>query len=144
MGFGNLAWVGGRCHSGGGMTHYPQTNAIHRATRIQLVTTQALVKLSDGNKTKARLQTVSVTGGMLHLPKALAEGDFVEVAFQTRSGNVHGMAEMLNPVWSKQGSVLQPFRFVALGDDDHRALHMTIESEGDRSFSGLRSADWKK
>jgi hypothetical protein len=144
MGFGNLACPSSQCHSNGGMTHYPQINAIHRATRIQLATTQALIKLSDGNRAKARLQTVSVTGGMLHLPKALAEGDFVEVAFQTRSGSVHGMAEMLNPVWAKQGSVLQPFRFVALEDDDHRALHMTIESEGDRSFDGLRSADWKK
>jgi hypothetical protein len=120
------------------MTHYPQINTLHRATRIQLATTNALVKLSDGNKTKARLATVSTTGGMLHLTRALAEGDFVEVAFQTRSGNVHGMAEMLNPIRSGQGSVLQPFRFVALGDDDHRALHMTIESAGDRDFLGLR------
>ena len=126
------------------MTHYPQINALHRAPRIQLTTTQALVKQSDGNKAKARLQTVSTTGGMLHLTKALDEGDFVEVAFQTQSGNVQGMAEMLNPVRSAQGSVLQPFRFIALGDDDHRALHMTIQSEGDKSFAGLRSADWKK
>ena len=126
------------------MTHYPQINALHRATRIQLATTQALIKQSDGIKTKARLQTVSTTGGMLHLTKALDEGDFVEVAFQTRSGNVHGMAEMLHPLRSKQGNILQPFRFVALGDDDHRALHMTIESEGDTSFAGLRSEDWKR
>lgn len=126
------------------MTHYPQINALHRATRIQLTTTQALVKLGDGNKTKARLQSVSTTGGMLHLPQALSEGDFVEVAFQTQSGSVRGMAEMLNPVRSARGSVLQPFRFVALGDEDHRNLHMTIESEGDKSFAGLRSADWKK
>lgn len=127
-----------------GMTHYPQTNALHRAPRIQLSTTQAFVKLSDGNKAKARLQTVSTTGGMLHMTKALSEGDFVEVAFQTTSGNVHGMAEMLHPLRSAQGSVFQPFRFVALGDDDHRALHMTIQSEGDKSFAGLRSTDWKK
>lgn len=100
--------------------------------------------MSDGNKAKARLQTVSTTGGMLHLTKPLSEGDFVEVAFQTTSGNVHGMAEMLNPVRSAQGSVFQPFRFVALGDDDHRALHMTILSQGDQSFAGLRSADWRK
>ena len=125
------------------MTHYPHINALHRAPRIQLATTQALVKQSDGNKTKARLQTVSTTGGMLHLTKPMSEGDFVEVAFQTQSGNVHGMAEMLNPVRSVRGSVLQPFRFVALGDEDHRALHMTIESEGDNSFAGLRSSDWK-
>jgi hypothetical protein len=121
------------------MTHYPQIDALHRATRIQLATTNALVKLGDGNKTKARLSTVSATGGMLHLTRALVEGDFVEIAFQTRSGNVQGMAEMLNPIRSPQGSVLQPFRFVALGDDDHRALHMTIECEGDRDFLGLRS-----
>ena len=126
------------------MTHYPRIDTLHRATRIQLTTTSALVKLSDGNKTKARLATVSITGGMLHLTRALAEGDFVEVAFQTRSGNVHGMAEMLNPVKSAQGSVLQAFRFVALGDDDHRALNMTIESEGDTDFLGLRSGNWKK
>lgn len=125
------------------MTHYPHINALHRAPRIQLATTQALVKQSDGNKTKGRLQTVSATGGMLHLTNALGEGDFVEVAFQTQSGNVHGMAEMLNPVRSVRGSVLQPFRFVALGDEDHRALHMTIQSEGDKSFAGLRSSDWK-
>lgn len=144
MSFSNLVLRMRQCHIDGGMTHYPQTNALHRATRIQLPTTQALVKLSDGNKTKARLASVSVTGGMLYLTRALAEGDFVEVAFQTRSGNVHGMAEMLNPIRSAQGSVLQPFRFVALGDDDHRALHMTIESEKDTSFLGLRSGDWKK
>jgi hypothetical protein len=125
------------------MTHYPQINNLHRAPRIRLSTTQALIKLSDGNKAKARLHTISATGGMLYLTRALAEGDFVEVAFQTRSGNVHGMAEMLNPVKAAQG-VLQPFRFVALGDEDHRALHMTIESEADTSLLGLRSQDWKK
>lgn len=125
------------------MTHYPQINQLHRATRIRLSTTQALIKLSDGNKAKARLQTISATGGMLYLTSPLSEGDFVEVAFQTRSGNVHGMAEMLNPIKAPQG-VLQPFRFVALGDDDHRALHMTIEMERDTSLVGLRSQDWKK
>ena len=78
------------------------------------------------------------------MAQALSEGDFVEVAFQTRSGNVHGMAEMLNPVRKAKGSVLQPFRFVALVDDDHSVLHRTIESEHDTSFAGLRSADWKK
>ncbi len=101
------------------MTHYPQTNAVHRATRIQLATAPALIKLTDGKRAKARIQVISVTGGLLQLASALSEGDFVEVAFQTQSGNVHGMAEMLSPVRSSPGSVFQPFRFVALGDDDH-------------------------
>jgi hypothetical protein len=120
-----------------GMTHYPQINALHRATRIQLSTTPALLKLSDGKPAKAKLRMVSATGGLLHLPKALAEGDFVEVAFQTQSGNVHGMAEMLRPVGRGQDVVAQPFRFVALGDDDHRILHSLVESADHRSFIGI-------
>src|SRR5437868_3413819 len=124
------------------MTHYPQPDATQRATRIKLQTIPALIKLNDGQKAQAKLQMVSVTGGLLQLAKALSEGDFVEVAFQTQSGNVQGMAEMLNPVRSGPGSVFQAFRFVALGDDDHQALKMTVESAGDRSFLGLRSSQF--
>ena len=124
------------------MTHYPQINALHRATRIQLTTVPAVVKLTDGHHAKGKLQVVSTTGGLLHLARALEDGDFVEVAFQTHSGNVQGMAEMLSPVRSAPGSVFQPFRFVALGDDDHRLLHTIVEAESDRSFIGLRSSHW--
>lgn len=125
-----------------GMTHYPQINALHRATRIQLATVPAVVKLTDGHHTKGKLQVVSITGGLLHLTRALADGDFVEVEFQTHSGNVQGMAEMLSPVRSAPGSVFQPFRFVALGDDDHRTLDSIIAAESDHSFIGLRSSHW--
>lgn len=126
------------------MTHYPQINALHRATRIQLTTAPAIVKLTDGNHARGKLQVVSVTGGLLHLTKALSDGDFVEVAFQTQSGNIQGMAEMLSPVRSVPGSVFQPFRFVALGDDDHRVLHTMIAQESDRSFIGLRSSHFAR
>jgi hypothetical protein len=124
------------------MTHYPQINTLHRAARIQLTTAPAIVKLTDGVRTKGKLQVVSITGGLLHLTRALADGDFVELAFQTHSGNVHGMAEMLSPVRTAPGSVFQPFRFVALGDDDHRTLDTMIKQQGDSSFAGLRSSDW--
>jgi hypothetical protein len=124
------------------MTHYPQTNPTNRAPRIQLTTTPAVVKLNDGNRAKGRLQLVSETGGLLQLASALSEGDFVEVTFQTQSGGVEGMAEMLNPIRSAPGSVFQPFRFIALGDDDHNALRMTVEAASDRTFLGLRSSQW--
>lgn len=124
------------------MTHYPRVHPSHRATRIKLSTVPALVKLGDGQRAKGKLQVVSETGGLLQLARALAEGDFVEVAFQTQSGNVQGMAEMLHPVRSVPGSVFQPFRFVALGDEDHQTLRMTLEAESDRSFLGLRSGSW--
>ena len=121
------------------MTHYPQPNPTHRASRIKLTTTPVVVKLGHGKQTKGNIQVVSINGGLLQLAQRLSEGDFVEVAFQTQAGNVHGMAEMLHPVGKGQGSVFQPFRFVALDDDAHQALRMAIESVGDRSFLGLRS-----
>jgi hypothetical protein len=97
--------------------------------------------LEDGRRANGKLQTVSVTGGLLRLPKSLGQGDFVEVAFQTDSGPVRGMAEMLNPMRGVEGT-LQPFRFIALGDDDHRTLRMTVEAAADRSFLGSRSGQW--
>ena len=121
------------------MTHYPQPHATHRATRVQLQTIPTLIKLGDGQKATARLQVVSVNGGLLQVAKALSAGDFVELAFQTQSGNVHGMAELLGAMKSTSGSIYQPFRFVALGDEDHRILKTMVETAGDRSFAGLRS-----
>ncbi|MBZ5599796.1 MAG: hypothetical protein LAN83_15905 [Acidobacteriia bacterium] len=124
------------------MTHFPQPHPQRRATRIQLGgSVPALVMLEDGGRARGKLQTISVTGGLLRMPKALEQGDFVEVAFQTQSGPVHGMAEMLVPMRATDG-VLQPFRFVALGDDDHRTLRMVVDSVTDRSFAGIRSSQW--
>ena len=124
------------------MTHYPQMHPTLRAPRVQLQTAPALVKLNDGQKANGKLQIVSITGGLLQLARALSEGDFVEVAFQTQSGKVQGMAEMLNPLRSVPGSVFQPFRFVALGDEDRQILKMIVESVADRSFLGLRSSQF--
>ena len=125
------------------MTHFPQVHPQRRSPRIQLGgSVLAQVILEDGQRAKAKLQTVSVTGGLLRLANALSEGDFVEVAFQTQSGPVRGMAEMLTPVRAAKEGSLQPFRFVALGDDDHRALRMVVDAAADRSFQGIRSRQW--
>jgi hypothetical protein len=125
------------------MTHFPQVHPQRRSPRIQLGgSIPALVLLEDGQRAKAKLQTISVTGGLLRLPKSLNEGDFVEVAFQIQGGPVSGMAEMLSPVQAASAASLQPFRFVALGDDDHRTLRMAVDSVTDRSFQGIRSSQW--
>jgi len=120
------------------MTHFPQPHPQRRATRISLGNTvPALVMLEDGQRAKGKLQTVSVTGGLLRLARALGHGDFVEVAFHTQSGPVRGMAEMLVPMRATEG-VLQPFRFIALGDDDHRNLRTVVDSVAERNFLGQR------
>ena len=123
------------------MTHFPQPHPTRRATRIHLGgSVLALVMLEDGQRAKGKLQTLSLTGGMLRLAKALEQGDFVEIAFQTEGGPVRGMAEILSPLRSATDGFLQPFRFIAMGDDDHRNLRMVVDSVTDRSFLGIRSS----
>jgi len=74
------------------------------------------------------------------MPRPLAEGDFVEVAFHTQSGPVRGMAEILTPMQKATNCVLQAFRFVALEDDDNRRLRTSLDQVTDRSLLGLKSS----
>jgi hypothetical protein len=123
------------------MTHFPRPNPTRRAPRVQLGgSVPAAIQLDDGERTRADLKTISTTGGALHIGEPLEDGAFVEIAFQTRSGPVHAMAEMLHPTRKlAEGGSLQPFRFIALGDDDHRKLHTALSAVLDRSFVGIQS-----
>jgi len=99
----------------------------------------AAIRLEDGRRAKAKLQTISATGGLLNLPQSLVQGDFVEVAFQTQAGPVHGMAEVLSPMRKTLDGVLQPFRFVAIEDEDNRRLRTTLQHVAERSVLGIKS-----
>jgi hypothetical protein len=123
------------------MTHFPQPHPSRRAARVQLgESVLAAIQLEDGRRTRAKLKTISTTGGLLRLAHQLAQGDFVEIAFQTESGPVHGMAEILSPLQQTMNGVLQPFRFIALEDDDHRRLRMSLDHVADRNLLGLKSS----
>ena len=123
------------------MTHFPQPHPSRRAARVQLgESVLAAIRLENGRHAKAKLQTISATGGLLQLPRSLGQGDFVELAFQTQSGPVHGMAEILSPMGKTTEGVLQPFRFVALEDDYHRRLRTSLDHVVDRSWLGLKSS----
>lgn len=120
------------------MTHFPQADTHRRAVRIKFGdSVPALVLSQDGKRAQAKLKTVSVTGGLLSLPRALAQGDFVELAFETQRGQVHGMAEMLHPL-TGGASTMQAFRFIAMDDDDHRSLRMMVDSALDRKEFNFR------
>ncbi|MDP9161331.1 MAG: PilZ domain-containing protein [Acidobacteriota bacterium] len=122
------------------MTHFPRPTVERRATRVKLASSvPALVRLDDGQRAKCKLRTISVTGGLLQLPKALQQGGLVEVAFQTDSGAVHGMAEVLNPSRHTQNGVLQAFRFIALADQDHQILATEVDTAADRSCFPFRA-----
>lgn len=122
------------------MTHFPQPHPSRRAARVQLGdSVLAAIRLEDGRRAKAKLQTISATGGLLNLPQSLVQGDFVEVAFQTQAGPVHGMAEVLSPMRKTLDGVLQPFRFVAIEDEDNRRLRTTLQHVAERSVLGIKS-----
>jgi hypothetical protein len=116
------------------MTHFPQNNANRRSPRVQLYGSVAAAVLAEGGqRARAKLQSISINGGLLLLQQQLSAGDFVEIAFHTRSGAIHGMAEMLRPTRDSQTPCFQPFRFIALADDDHRKLRRALDSALDRT-----------
>jgi hypothetical protein len=100
---------------------------------------QATIRFEDGQRPSARLQTISITGGLLRVLKPLSPGAVVEVMFWTYAGPVLGIAELLSPC-SAVPMGLQPFRFIAMDDTDLRTLRIAIaSSEG--CITGFRVAE---
>ena len=92
------------------MSHFPRNTANQRSHRVQLNgSIAAALTAEGGQRARAKLQSISVNGGLLELPRELSIGDFIEIAFYTRSGAVHGMAEMLEPARKFQSSMLAAF-----------------------------------
>ena len=119
------------------MTYFPQPNPSKRARRVKLPSSVVVAVRSEGSQpVRAKLHELSTTGGLLVLSKALEQGVFVEVAFQTSHGIVRGMAEVLSARSKSKSGCLQPFRFVALEDEDHTRLRMTLESLRDQTLIG--------
>jgi hypothetical protein len=124
------------------MTYFPQPNPAQRARRVRLPGSVVVeVRRAGSEPVRVRLHAVSITGGLLVLSKALEQGDFVEVAFQTSHGIVRGMAELLSARSKLKSGCLQPFRFVALEDDDHTRLLMTLESLRNQTLIGSSQPD---
>ena len=103
----------------------PQPNHDHRAPRLNLSDiTPAVLRFEDGHRTQGQLEVISLTGGILSLPKPVVRQSRVKLMFVTPTGPVLGTAEMLKPVsWTQQ-----PFRFVGLEKDDQRRLQDSIQS----------------
>ncbi len=121
------------------MTYFPQPNPAKRARRIKFPTSVAVAIRSEGSQpVRGKLHELSSTGGLLLLPNALEQGDFVEVAFQTGQGMIRGMAEILSLRSKSASGCLQPFRFIAVDDEDHTRLRMTLDSLSNQTVIGSR------
>jgi hypothetical protein len=120
--FSNLPHTARSCHSIFAMA-LPSFPSAKRSPRTRLgQPIPALLLKADGRSAQAELQTVSLTGGLLHLSKPLCKGDLVELTFHAQPDRVQGLAQMLGPLPAAGEDIPQAFRFIAMADDDHRAL----------------------
>jgi hypothetical protein len=112
------------------MPYLPQQQAARRAARTSFAEcTPAVLRCRDGRRVPGKLQIISLTGGLLSVPRPLDQGSQVKLMFLTRRGSVLGTAEMLSPIsWG-----LQPFKFVGLHDDDQNRLQAAIQSSLDQN-----------
>jgi len=114
---------------------FPQDSA--DADQYYLSPEVGAIRSEGSQPVRAKLHELSDTGGLLVLARALEQG---EVAFQTSHGIVRGMAELLSARRESKSGCLQPFRFVALEDEDHTRLRMTLESLRDQTLIGSWAA----
>jgi hypothetical protein len=106
------------------MPFLPQAHAQKRAQRVRFEeATPVVLRYPDGRRFSGDLQVISVTGGLVCIRQPLQRGSVVKLMFLAKTGSVLGSAEMLSPVaWDRQ-----PFRFVALHEDDQSRLHAAIQ-----------------
>jgi hypothetical protein len=107
------------------MTTPPPSSIPHRSPRAQLATaTPAVFRLPDGRSSRGELQVISVTGGLVSLPKPMDHGSRVMLMFLSPTGTVLGSAEMLKPIsWA-----LQPFRFLSLDEANRTRLKGVVRA----------------
>jgi hypothetical protein len=116
------------------MSSSPQSRSPWRYPRAHLDgQNPAVLRFANGQTTGAKLQVISVTGGLLSLSEPVVQGSQVKVIFLTGAGAVLGGAEMLPPVTNE----LQPFRFVSLAADDQRRLGALIGQRSNQNESEL-------
>lgn len=99
----------------------------HRSSRVKLGgSILALVLLENGRQIRARLNQLSVNGGLVSLKHPLDEGISVTVLFHVGCTSIRCPAKMLFPMWATQGC-LQPFRFSDLPDASRASLNRELE-----------------
>jgi hypothetical protein len=109
------------------MSSPPQSRPQWRHPRARLDGNNPIIlRFPNGQRIGANLQVISLTGGLLSVPKSIDQGSQVRLMFMTEAGSVLGGAEMLPPVSDR----LQPFRFISLPVDDQRRVGTLI---GERS-----------
>jgi hypothetical protein len=99
-----------------------------RKSRVKLGgSVLALVLLENGRQIRARMNQLSVNGGLLSLERPLDEGIKVTALFHVGTTSVRTRAEMMFPVWATKGC-FQPIRFVDLPEEERNGLSKELEA----------------
>lgn len=110
------------------MAHFPQANASVRAPRVNLRRPISIDFRTDRTGIiRGNLFVVSSTGGRAQMGKPLEAGSLVELRIGTDTGVIRGIAETLAGYQTIHGW-FQPFRFIALEDEDFITLKSVIDS----------------
>lgn len=110
------------------MAAVASTRRGQRGTRVKLGgSILALVLLENGRQIRARLNQLSVNGGLLSLEKPLDESIRVTVLFHVGLTSIRCRAQMLFPMWATQGC-MQPFRLLELSEESRIRLARELET----------------
>lgn len=110
------------------MSQFVQRQPRRRAPRANVRgSIAAVVRLENGRQLAAKLQIISITGGLLDLAAYLEERTWVDVTIYLSSGPVRATAEMMFPMLGAV-SYLQPFRFTNLGGDELHAIDQEVNA----------------
>jgi len=110
------------------MSHFLQRQPRRRAPRANMRgSIAAVVRLENGRQLPAKLQQLSITGGLLDLAAYLEERTWVDVTIYLSSGPVRATAEMMFPMLGAV-SYLQPFRFTSLGSEELHAVDREVST----------------
>jgi hypothetical protein len=114
------------------MAHFPQADRRIRSPRVRVPQGPKVLFLVDNDPIEGVLHKLSLTGGAVEITRECAAGTLAEIRLHTNSGTVQAVVEML--ARNDRSAPEQPFRFVALGDDDQKLLVRAIKNLRKQGF----------
>ncbi len=122
------------------LTRIPRTNFPQRAPRISLFgIVSASIQLENGRQITGKLQTLSVTGGLIDLAGYLDERTEVSLLFRFGDAVLQTRARMLFPMRGGMG-YFQPFQFKNLGVRERQIIAAEITERQRQTVSPQKQA----
>ena len=117
------------------MSQFVQRQPPRRAPRANFRgELSAVVRLENRRQITARVQQLSITGGLLDLAAYLEERTWVDVTIYLSTGAVRATAEMMFPMRALVG-YRQPFRFTSMGQEELHALDREVTARIKQSLT---------